>query len=143
MAGANIDRNVFNSTYNGGTEFIVPNFISYSNLSLQTANVGFNSYGQNSVFGSADLSYKGIFYINATARQDWFSTLNPGKNSILYPSIGASVILSDAIKLPSLISFAKLRASYAQVGGSTVVFNKADILASRFKLLQRHCLILT
>jgi TonB-linked SusC/RagA family outer membrane protein len=87
MAGANIDRNVFNSTYNGGTEFIVPNFISYSNLSLQTANVGFNSYGQNSVFGSADLSYKGIFYINATARQDWFSTLNPGKNSILYPSI--------------------------------------------------------
>ena len=120
MAGANIDRNVFNSTYNGGTEFIVPNFISYSNLSLQSANVGFNQYGQNSVFGSVDLSYKGIFYINATARQDWFSTLNPGKNSVLYPSVGASVILSDAIKLPSLISFAKIRASYAQVGGSTV-----------------------
>lgn len=120
MAGANIDRNVFNSTYNGGTEFIVPNYISFSNLSLQSANVGFSQYGQNSVFGSADLSYKGIFYLTGTARQDWFSTLNPGKNSILYPSVGASVILSDAIKLPSLISFAKLRASYAQVGGSTV-----------------------
>jgi len=120
MAGANIDRNVFNSTYNGGTEFIVPNFISYSNLALQSANVGFSQSGQNSVFGSADLSYKGIFYLTATARQDWFSTLNPGKNSILYPSVGASIILSDAIKLPSLISFAKIRASYAQVGGSTV-----------------------
>ncbi len=120
MAGANIDRNVFNSTYNGGTEFIVPNFISYSNLALQTANIGFSQSGQNSVFGSADLSYKGIFYLTATARQDWFSTLNPGKNSILYPSVGASIIISDAIQLPSLISFAKLRASYAQVGGSTV-----------------------
>lgn len=120
MVGGNIDRNVFNSTSNGGTEFIVPNFISYSNLSLQSASVGFNQSGQNSVFGSADLSYKGIFYLTATARQDWFSTLNPGKNSILYPSVGASIILSDAIKLPSLISFAKLRASYAQVGGSTV-----------------------
>jgi len=120
MAGANIDRNVFNSTSNGGTEFIVPNYISFSNLSLQSATVGFSQYGQNSVFGSADLSYKGIFYLTGTARQDWFSTLNPGKNSILYPSVGASVILSDAIKLPSLISFAKLRASYAQVGGATV-----------------------
>ena len=120
MAGASIDRNVFNSNYNGGSEFIVPNFISFSNLALQTATIGFNSFGQNSVFGSAELSYKGIFYLNGTARQDWFSTLNPGKNSILYPSVGASVILSDAIKLPSLISFAKLRASYAQVGGATV-----------------------
>ena len=120
MVGGNIDRNVFNSTSNGGTEFIVPNFISYSNLALQSASVGFSQSGQNSVFGSADLSYKGIFYLTATARQDWFSTLNPGKNSILYPSVGASIILSDAMKLPSLISFAKLRASYAQVGGSTV-----------------------
>ena len=120
MVGGDIDRNVFNSTYNGGSEFIVPDLISFSNLSLQTANVGFSQFGQNSVFGSADIGFKGIFYLNATARQDWFSTLNPGKNSILYPSVGASVILSDAIKLPSLISFAKLRASYAQVGGSTV-----------------------
>jgi len=120
MVGGNIDRNVFNSTSNGGTEFIVPNFISYSNLALQSASVGYSQSGQNSVFGSADLSYKGIFYLTATARQDWFSTLNPGKNSILYPSVGASIILSDAMKLPSLISFAKLRASYAQVGGSTV-----------------------
>ena len=59
-------------------------------------------------------------YLTFTGRQDWFSQLRPGKNSIFYPSVGTSFILSDAIRLPNLISFAKLRASYAQVGQATV-----------------------
>jgi TonB-linked SusC/RagA family outer membrane protein len=120
MAGGNIERNVAESTSNYGSEFIVPDFISYSNLAIQSAAVGLSRYGQNSVFGSADIGYKSLLYFTFTGRQDWFSTLNPGNNSIFYPSVGTSFILSDAIKLPSIISFAKIRASWAQVGGSTV-----------------------
>ncbi len=120
MVGGNLERNVAESTSNSGAEFIVPDFISYSNLALQSASVGLSRFGQNSVFGSADLSYKSLLYFTFTGRQDWFSTLNPGNNSIFYPSVGTSFILSDAVKLPSLISFAKLRASWAQVGGATV-----------------------
>ncbi len=120
MAGANLERNVSESTSNDGFEFIVPDFISYSNLGIQSSGVGLSRFGQNSVFGSADIGYKSILYLTFTGRQDWFSTLNPGNNSIFYPSIGSSFILSDAVKLPSLISFAKLRASWAQVGGATV-----------------------
>lgn len=120
MAGANLERNVSESTSNSGYEFIVPDFISYSNLGIQSSGVGMSRFGQNSVFGSADIGYKSILYFTFTGRQDWFSTLNPGNNSIFYPSVGTSFILSDAIKLPSVISFAKLRASWAQVGGATV-----------------------
>jgi len=39
------------------------------------------------------------------------------ENSLLYPSVGASVVLSDLVDLPSVITFAKLRSSWAQVGG--------------------------
>lgn len=120
LAGGNLERNTFESTSNNGSEFIVPDFISYSNLAIQSSSVGFNQSGLNSLFGSADLSYKDLFYITFTGRQDWFSTLNPGSNSIFYPSVGSSIILSDAIKMPAVISFAKLRASFAQVGGATV-----------------------
>ncbi|HEY1062295.1 MAG TPA: SusC/RagA family TonB-linked outer membrane protein, partial [Daejeonella sp.] len=120
MAGANLERNVSESTSNSGFEFIVPDFISYSNLAIQSSGIGLSRFGQNSVFGSADIGYKSILYFTFTGRQDWFSTLNPGNNAIFYPSVGTSFILSDAVKLPSAISFAKLRASWAQVGGATV-----------------------
>jgi hypothetical protein len=120
LGGGSIERNLIEGTTNNGSEFIVPNFISYSNLALQKADVQFSQYGQNSVFGSADFSFKNLLYLTFTGRQDWFSQLRPGKNSIFYPSVGTSFILSDAIRMPNLISFAKLRASYAQVGQATV-----------------------
>ncbi len=120
LAGANIERNVAESTSNSGYEFIVPEFISYANLGIQSSSVGMSRFGQNSLFGSADIGYKSLLYLTFTGRQDYFSTLAPGNNAIFYPSVGTSFILSDAVKLPSIVSFAKLRASWAQVGGSTV-----------------------
>lgn len=120
LVGGNLERNVTRSTSNNGSEFIVPDFISYSNLAIQLAKVGFSQFGQNSVFGSADLNYRGLLYLTFTGRNDWFSTLNPGNNSIFYPSVGASYIVSEAIQLPEVFSFVKLRASWAQVGGATV-----------------------
>ncbi len=44
--------------------------------------------------------------------------LNPeADNNVLYPSVGASWVLTDAIQgVPSWLSFAKVRASWAQVG---------------------------
>jgi TonB-linked SusC/RagA family outer membrane protein len=120
VAGGSLEKNVFESTSHNGSDFIVPNFISYNNLATQSSSIGFNQMGQNSLFGSADLDYKKLVYLTLTGRQDWFSVLNPGNNSIFYPSVGASFILSDALKLPSVINFAKLRASWAQVGSATV-----------------------
>src|SRR5690606_28425055 len=90
MVGGNLERNVSSSTYNGGSEFIVPEFISFSNLAIQSATVGYSEYGQNSVFGSADFGFKDILYLTFTGRQDWFSTLSVGNNSIFCPSVGSS-----------------------------------------------------
>lgn len=101
-----------------GNTFFGPGFYDITNL--QNKNNEFTVLRQkiNSVFGSAEISYKRVLYLTATARNDWFSTLSPNDWSILYPSVGTSFILSDAVELPSVFSFAKILGSYAKVGGS-------------------------
>ena len=100
-----------------GKNYIVPYFYSFSNLSQSTTKPYTGRLITNSVFGSVDLDYKGLFFLTFTGREDWFSTLSPRNNHIFYPSVGGSLILSDAFKMPNFINLAKVRASWAQVGG--------------------------
>ncbi|HEY1022359.1 MAG TPA: SusC/RagA family TonB-linked outer membrane protein, partial [Flavisolibacter sp.] len=55
-------------------------------------------------------------FLDLTARKDWWSTLPLNSNSMFYPSVNTSVILSDLVRMPAVVSFAKLRASVAQAG---------------------------
>jgi TonB-linked SusC/RagA family outer membrane protein len=77
----------------------------------------------NSLYGSAEVSFRDLLFLNATARNDWFSTLSPENRSILYPAVTASFVFSQAFAggLPSWISFGKIRAAYAEVGSDTDV----------------------
>jgi hypothetical protein len=54
-------------------------------------------------------------FLDVTGRNDWNSSL---PKSFFYPSVGLSAVVSDMFKLPEVISFAKLRLSYAQVGNA-------------------------
>lgn len=74
----------------------------------------------NSLFGSLSLGYRNFAYLDITGRNDWSSTLPVQNNSYFYPSVGGTLILSELFKTESdLLSFAKLRASYAVVGNDT------------------------
>ncbi|GAA0534220.1 SusC/RagA family TonB-linked outer membrane protein [Chitinophaga japonensis] len=119
LAGANRRRYNSDETDIDGSQFVIPFFYSYTNLATVTTRPIRNRTGTNSVFGSIDLDYKSIIFLTLTGREDWFSTLSPQNNSIFYPAIGTSFILSDAVQLPAWVSYAKLRASWAQVGGAT------------------------
>jgi outer membrane receptor protein involved in Fe transport len=71
----------------------------------------------NSLYGAAEFSYNDVFFVNLTARNDWFSTLSPANRSILYPSVTASFVFSQAFAgLPDWLSFGKIRAGYSEVG---------------------------
>ncbi|GAB3021740.1 SusC/RagA family TonB-linked outer membrane protein [Spirosoma pulveris] len=120
LAGMNAQRSIYDQTVIAGSEFTVPYFYSYTNLATSTTTPTYLKSAINSVFGSADFGFKNVAYLTLSGRQDWFSVLNPKSNSIFYPSVGGSFILSDAFQLPKAVSFAKLRASWAQVGGATV-----------------------
>jgi TonB-linked SusC/RagA family outer membrane protein len=100
-----------------GKQYIIPYFYSFANLASSTTKPYTGRSTTNSVFGSVDLDFKNIFFLTFTGREDWFSTLSPKNNKIFYPSVGGSLMLSDAMEMPSFINFAKVRASWAQVGG--------------------------
>jgi iron complex outermembrane recepter protein len=68
------------------------------------------------VFGQASFSFRDYLTVTATGRNDWTSTLPPGANSYFYPSIGANLVFSDVVQLPSAISYGILRANFAEVG---------------------------
>lgn len=107
-------------TLNGRAEqFSIPFLHTLSNGGNQNVSYGISESGINSLFGSAELSWRDIIYLTATARNDWFSTLPVNSNSILYPSLSGSFVFSDAFELPDVITFGRLRASWAEVGGGT------------------------
>jgi len=73
--------------------------------------------GTRSVYGSAQVGYRDLAFLEVTGRNDWSSTLPEENNSYFYPSVSGSVILSDLLNLDATpVDFVKLRAGWAQVG---------------------------
>lgn len=121
FAGGNRMRRKYEYENIYGSGFNVAFFPAISNLKTKLWDYNYREKGINSLLGSAEISWDGYLFLNATARNDWFSVLNPATNSILYPSVGTSFVFSDAFKnLPSWLSYGKVRASWAQVGNATI-----------------------
>ncbi|MDJ1482100.1 SusC/RagA family TonB-linked outer membrane protein, partial [Cytophagaceae bacterium YF14B1] len=117
LVGGNIRQGKSDQYDFYGQTFTTPYFYSFSNLATSSAVPYAGNIRTNSLFGSVDLDYKSMIFLTATGRQDWFSTLSPSNNSVFYPSIGTSFVISDMLKMPAKIDMLKLRASWAQVGG--------------------------
>ncbi|QCE40726.1 SusC/RagA family TonB-linked outer membrane protein [Psychroserpens sp. NJDZ02] len=89
----------------------------------------------NSFYGIAKLGYKDFLYLDITGRNDWSSALatpfSVDGTSFFYPSASASFILSNTTTLPKALSFAKLRASVAQVGNDTNAYQTSAAFISQ------------
>jgi len=89
----------------------------------------------NSVYGLSKLSFENWVFVDISARNDWSSALaNPisaGNSSFFYPSVSASFILSEKFNLPKMISFAKLRANWAQVGNDTEPYQTSGVFIAQ------------
>jgi TonB-linked SusC/RagA family outer membrane protein len=79
----------------------------------------------NSVYATTQFAFDEKIFLDLTGRNDWSSTLPYGNNSFFYPSISSSFLLNELFALPAAISFAKLRASWAQVGNDTRPYQTA------------------
>lgn len=121
--GGGSARNMrYQSSYTSTDQLVVPNVYTFAN-SLKS--VRSYSYHSNllllSAYYSVDLTYKKYFTISTTGRLDKTSALPVGHNAYFYPSVALSTALSDYVQLPAVITFLKLRGSYANVkdGGTT------------------------
>src|SRR5258706_6341002 len=73
----------------------------------------------NSLYSFLNFSFRNYWFVDASYRNDWTSTLSPQNRSIGYPSVSTSLVLTEMMggKFPSVISFFKLRGGFAQTGG--------------------------
>ena len=70
-----------------------------------------------SIFASAEVGRKSMFYLTLTGRNDWASQLaNSSSTCFFYPSIGLSAVVSEMVKLPSFVDYLKVRSSFSSVG---------------------------
>ena len=111
-------------------DFYTRNLYTIGNGRQRDATYDFSERQVNSLYGSAEVSYKDYLFLSGTVRNDWFSTLSPENRSILYPSVTTSFVFSQAFAsaLPDWIAFGKIRAAYAEVGSDTDVSPYANNL---------------
>ncbi len=105
----------------GGNLVLVPNKFTLQNIDPADSKVresGGDSKVRNvAAFASAEIGWKSMLYLTVTGRNDWNSRLvNSSEESFFYPSVGLSGIISEMIKLPTFISYLKVRGSYTEVG---------------------------
>lgn len=105
----------------GGNLVLVPNKFSLNNINPTDSKIreaGGDSKVRNvAAFASAELGWRSMVYLTLTGRNDWNSRLvNSSEESFFYPSVGLSAIVSEMTKLPSFISYLKVRGSYTEVG---------------------------
>ena len=79
-----------------------------------------------SVYGMVSLGFKDLLFIDAALRNDISSALPASNNSYVYPSVSGSFIFSDVLKAP-VLSFGKLRVSYARAGSDLSPYQISDI----------------
>lgn len=111
-------------------DFYTRDLYTIGNGRQRDATYDFSERQVNSLYGSAEVSFKDYLFLSGTVRNDWFSTLSPENRSILYPSITSSFVFSQAFAsaLPEWITFGKIRAAYAEVGSDTDVSPYANNL---------------
>lgn len=122
--GASVGGNMMKHDYNRMDAYIdglvIPTVYKLTNgLANPSLTVFDRDKAVNSLYGTASFSYRNKYFLDVTGRNDWSSTLPKNSNSFFYSSVNTSYVLSEIFKLPSQISFAKLRLSVAQVGNDT------------------------
>ncbi|MEN8202432.1 MAG: SusC/RagA family TonB-linked outer membrane protein [Bacteroidota bacterium] len=123
-AGANLRYTRYSRISNSSKNevgLIVPNVFTLGNI--KNSDLNYSSYwGQKaiySVYGLATLGWKGMVYLDLTARNDWSSTLPVENRSYFYPSASLSLMVNEVLAMGPKVNMVKLRAGWAQVGNDT------------------------
>lgn len=127
LVGHNVEDTKYKVSRRMGYDFEVDNLFSFGNI--LDANKRFQDNLSRKrlvgVYGEFRPSYKNFLYLGVTVRNDWSSTLlesqDParGGKSYIYPSVDGSFLFTELLPKSDLLSFGKIRASWAKVGKDT------------------------
>ncbi|WP_338393774.1 SusC/RagA family TonB-linked outer membrane protein [Fulvitalea axinellae] len=131
-AGASQYRRSSHTSSFVGRGFKMSDLNTINNTKEQATTYGDSDEVVNSIFASLQLSYQNIYFLEATGRSDWSSTLSEENRRFDYPSVTGSIVFSEFIEDQSILSFGKFRASWAEVGNGT----QAGVINQSYNLIQ-------
>lgn len=120
-AGGSVLKNNYNRDEIRADSLNAPGIYTIANTAGPLATLPYRSkYAINSFYGLMSFGYKNYLFLDLTGRNDWNSVLATTDRTenagFFYPSANLSFLPSEVFKLPEVVSFAKVRASYSQVG---------------------------
>ncbi len=131
LGGFNVNQRNMKELYSFVSSLDIPGFYNIANSADAPTTTTYEQkrriYG---VFGQVDFAYKNWWFVTATARNDYSSTLPTANNSFFYPGINTSVVLSDAIPaIKPILPFAKIRASWGRTGNDADPYKVNSVFA--------------
>ncbi len=115
MLGQNMYEHKYNYTQGIANGLTETDFYNLSNTSAVLAYEGTTHKRTMAYYAALDFSYKNMLYIGLTGRNEWSTTMPEGSNNFFYPSANLGFVFSELVPKNDILSFGKLRASYAIV----------------------------
>lgn len=132
LLGFNVRNKQYENNYQAAPRLAVADLYTLTNSRdpLISSN-DFYRLRQYGLYGSIQLDYRRWAFLNITGRNDWSSTLPVDNNSYFYPSVTASVLLSEAFGWRSkAVNYLKIRGGWSQVGADANPYQLATVFTS-------------
>ena len=132
LLGFNVRIKQYENNYQAAPRLAVADLYTLTNSrDPLTSSNDFYRLRQYGLYGSIQLDYRRWAFLNITGRNDWSSTLPVDNNSYFYPSVTASVLLSEAFGWRSkAVNYLKIRGGWSQVGADANPYQLATVFTS-------------
>ena len=132
LLGFNVRNKQYENNYQAAPRLAVADLYTLTNSrDPLTSSNDFYRLRQYGLYGSIQLDYRRWAFLNITGRNDWSSTLPVDNNSYFYPSVTASVLLSEALGWRSkAVNYLKIRGGWSQVGADANPYQLATVFTS-------------
>ena len=132
LLGFNVRNKQYENNYQAAPRLAVADLYTLTNSrDPLTSSNDFYRLRQYGLYGSIQLDYRRWAFLNITGRNDWSSTLPVDNNSYFYPSVTASVLLSEAFGWRSkAVNYLKIRGGWSRVGADANPYQLATVFTS-------------
>lgn len=130
IAGLNGNERKYSYLYAGVSNLTIPTWYNLGN-SAEIPSV--ENYSRNrrliGAYAQAELGWKNMLYLTATARNDWSSTLPSGNRSFFYPGVTASWLINEVLSddLKNIINLAKVRVAWGKTGNDASPYMTSSV----------------
>ncbi len=115
-----------------GSNFSTPGWNDLDNTSVQ--NSEYDNYQRRTIgfFGEASVEWMDMLFLTGTGRYDIISSMPSDNRGFFYPSVSLGFVFTElgALSGQNILSFGKLRASYAEVGQAASTYRPEPIFVT-------------